>query len=131
MTKFVSQKIRQKSGARLAAVQAVYMAVYGDMPVDEVVLDFIQGKVGRFVIDESNPAHTEEMIEISPIDTAYFEKLVRGVFTKKEQLEKSLAHYLNEKRDFEKMDGTIKAEYIEGRLLIKVAFPEGISTPKR
>ena len=26
----------------------------------------------------------------------------------------------------EKMDGTIKAEYIEGRLLIKVAFPEGI-----
>ncbi len=109
MSKFVSQKIRQKSGARLAAVQAVYMASYGELGVDEVIKDFINGDVGRFAIDENNPMHNEELVELTPIDTAYFSTLVKGVFSKKEDLEKSLAFYLNEKRDFDKMDGTMQA----------------------
>lgn len=109
MTKFISQKIRQKSSARLAAVQAVYMAAFSNLPVDEVIEDFISGKVGRYVIDEDSFSHAEELVETSPIDTVYFENLVRGVFSKKEALEKSLALYLNEKRDFEKMDGTMQA----------------------
>ena len=109
MAKFVSKKIRQKSGARLAAVQAVYMSVFGDLPVDVVIQDFTEGKIGRYVIDDNNITHSEELVEISPIDTAYFANLVKGVFQKKEALEKSLALYLNEKRDFEKMDGTMQA----------------------
>jgi len=109
MTKFISQKIRQKSSARLAAVQAVYMAAFSNLPVDEVIEDFTSGKVGRFVIDENVFSNSEELVEISPIDKVYFENLVRGVFSKKESLEKSLALYLNEKRDFEKMDGTMQA----------------------
>ena len=43
------------------------------------------------------------------MDVTYFEKLVRGVFQKKQELEKSLSLYLSEKRDFEKMDGTMQA----------------------
>ncbi|MBR6327760.1 MAG: hypothetical protein IKR60_02670, partial [Alphaproteobacteria bacterium] len=39
----------------------------------------------------------------------YFSNLVKGVFTKKESLEKSLNLYLNEKRDFDKMDQTMQA----------------------
>ena len=69
MTKFVSGKIRRKSGARLAAVQATYMIAYGQLPVDEVIKDFTEGKVGRYVIEEDAVTETEEMIEISPIDT--------------------------------------------------------------
>ena len=102
MTKFVSQKIRQKSGARLAAVQAVYMAHFGELPIDEVIQDFIQGKIGRYVIEEEGAMGSEQMVEISPIDTVYFENLVRGVHTQKESLEKSLNLYLNEKWDFDK-----------------------------
>ncbi|MBP5616153.1 MAG: transcription antitermination factor NusB [Alphaproteobacteria bacterium] len=109
MTKFVSQKIRQKSGARLAAVQAVYMASFGQTNVDAVIKDFVDGNIGRYAIDENNPMHTEELIELSPIDTVYFSNLVKGVFTKKESLEKSLNLYLNEKRDFDKMDQTMQA----------------------
>ena len=37
MSKFVSEKIRMKSGARLAAVQATYMAAFSGLSVDEVV----------------------------------------------------------------------------------------------
>ncbi len=109
MPKFVSEKIRKKSGARLAAVQATYMAAFSDLPIDEVIKDFVDGKIGRFVIDENGLNHTEELVEISPIDTVYFENLVRGVHQKKEHLEKSLALYLKEKWDFEKMDGTMQS----------------------
>ena len=109
MPKFVSEKIRKKSGARLAAVQATYMAAFSDLPIDEVIKDFVDGKIGRFVIDENGLNHTEELVEISPIDTVYFENLVRGVHQKKEYLEKSLALYLKEKWDFEKMDGTMQS----------------------
>ncbi len=109
MSKFVSEKIRRKSGARLAAVQATYMIAYGQLPVDEVVKDFVEGKVGRYVIEEDSMTEGEEMIEVSPIDAAYFENLVRGVHAKKQDLEKSLAHYLNEKWSFERMNGTMQA----------------------
>ena len=89
MTKFVSKKIRRKSGARLASVQATYMIAYSQLPVEVVVEDFIQGKVGRYVIEENSVLQTEEMIEVSPIDTAYFESVVRGVHTKKQELEET------------------------------------------
>lgn len=97
-----------KSGARLAAVQATYMIAYGQLSVDEVIRDFINGEVGRYVIDEKDN-NTEEMIKISDIDTNYFATLVRGVHEKKEYIEKSLSSYLNEGWSFERMDGTMQA----------------------
>lgn len=109
MTKFVSQKIRRKSGARLASVQATYMIAYGQLPVDTVIEDFINGKVGRYVIEENSITETEEMIEVSPMDTAYFEEVVRGVHTKKQDLEKSLSLFLNDKWSFDRMNGTLQA----------------------
>lgn len=108
MAKFISEKIKMKSGARLAAVQATYMIAYGQLSVDEVLKDFINGEVGRYVIvDKEN--NTEEMLEVSEIDTNYFATLVRGVHEKKEFIEKSLANYLNEGWSFERMDGTLQA----------------------
>ena len=108
MAKYISKKIKMKSGARLAAVQATYMIAYGQLSVDEVIRDFINGEVGRYVIDEKDN-NTEEMIKISDIDTNYFATLVRGVHEKKEYIEKSLSSYLNEGWSFERMDGTMQA----------------------
>lgn len=107
MAKFISEKIKMKSGARLAAVQATYMIAYGQLSVDEVVKDFINGDVGRYVIEDNGIE--EEMIAVSEIDTNYFASLVRGVHEKKEFLEKSLNFYLTEGRSLERMDGTLQA----------------------
>jgi len=107
--KFVSRKIRKKSGARLAAVQATYMAHFGELPIDVVIKDFEEGKIGRYVIDEDSISQTEEMVEISAIDTEYFANLVKGVHQKKEALEKSINLYLNDRLDFDKMNGTMQA----------------------
>lgn len=109
MTKFVSEKIKMKSGARLAAVQANYMIAYGLLPVDEVIENFISGKVGRFVIDDREDENMEKLVEVGPIDTEYFEQLVRGVQTRKEQLETSLRHYLRGEWSYERMNGIMHA----------------------
>ncbi|MBR3676053.1 MAG: transcription antitermination factor NusB [Alphaproteobacteria bacterium] len=108
MSKFVSQKIKMKSGARLAAVQANYMIALGQLPVDEVIEDFVQGKVGRFALEE-NGDNEEKLVELGPIDTEYFEKLVRGAQSRKEELEKSLNHYLHGEWSYERMNGTMQA----------------------
>jgi N utilization substance protein B len=109
MTKFVSEKIKMKSGARLAAVQANYMIAFGQLPVDEVIEDFISGKIGRFVIDNREDENDEKMVEVGPIDCEYFEKLVRGIQSRKEDLEKSLNLYLRGEWAYERMNGTMQA----------------------
>lgn len=108
MVKFVSEKIKMKSNARLAAVQATYMIEYGQLPVDEVIKDFINGAVGHFVIDEEGNER-EELVEVAEMDTNYFATLTRGVHEKKELMEKSLAAYLKEGWSFERFDGTLRA----------------------
>lgn len=109
MTKFVSPKIKMKSGARLAAVQANYMIAFSGLPVDVVVEDFVQGKVGREAIDNSADETQEKFVELGPIDTAYFEELVRGTQARKEDLEKSLNLFLHGEWAYEKMNGTMQA----------------------
>lgn len=109
MTKFVSEKIKMKSNARLAAVQAIYMIEYGQQPVDRVIKDFIDGKVGKHVIVENALTLDEEIIEVAEMDTNYFAVLVRGVCASKESIENSIHQYLNEKWSWERMDGTLRS----------------------
>ena len=108
MAKFVSEKIRKKSGSRLAGVQAVYMAGFSGLSVDEVVDDFIKGEIGRYAIEE-DCFNGEEMVELSEIDKPYFEKLVRGVLSKKEDLENSLRVYLKDGGSYDYMNATMQA----------------------
>ncbi len=108
MVKFVSEKIRKKSGARLACVQAVYMACFSEVNVDEVVDMFLKGEIGRFAIEE-DMMKGEEMVELSEIDKPYFEKLVRGIFLKKQDLEQALRVYLKEPGAFDYMNATMQA----------------------
>ena len=68
-----------KTVARLAAVQATYMIDYSNLPVDEVVKDFINGEVGRYAIKEDFEHNIEELEEISELDTTYFIEIVNGV----------------------------------------------------
>ena len=109
MTKFISQIIKMKTSARLAAVQANYMIAVGQLPVDEVIDDFVQGKVGRFAIDNRENENEEKLVELGPIDTEYFEKMVRGAQTHKEDLEKSLNKFLRDDWSYDRMDSLMQA----------------------
>ncbi len=108
MAKFVSEKIKMKSDARLAAVQATYMIEYGQLPVDVVIEDFLKGEVGRYVIEEDGEEN-EKMVEVREMDGNYFATLTRGVHEKKEYMEKAINHYLKDGWAFDKFDGTLRA----------------------
>mgnify|MGYP004672115675 CR=1 FL=1 len=111
MAKFISEKIKKKSAARLAAVQATYMIEYGQLPVDEVIKDFVNGEIGRYAIEEESDGYEvlENMVEIEEIDADYFSNLTRNVHKDKEHLERSLAHYLKQGWQFDRFDGTLRA----------------------
>lgn len=121
MAKYVSEKIRKKSGARLAAVQAAYMAAFSGLGVDEVIEDFLKGEVGRYAIEEDGMAG-EQMVELEEMDKPYFEKLVRGVHTKKEDLENSLRAYLKDASAYDHMNATMQA------LLLCAVYELGYTT---
>ena len=108
MVKFVSQKIRKKSGARLALVQALYMSNFLEVNVDEVIQYFVKGEIGRFAIEE-DMIKGEEMVELAEIDKPYFEKLFRGVNLKKQDLEDALRVYLKEPGAYDYMNATMQA----------------------
>ena len=98
-----------RTSARLAAVQATYMIAYSQLPVDEVIKEFENGEIGRFVIEDNLNTGNEEFKEVEPMDKQYFEKLVVGVHLKKEELEKSLNLFLNSGWSLERLDGTLQA----------------------
>lgn len=109
MSKFISPKIKMKSSARLASVQANYMLALSGLSVDEVIEDFVQGKVGRVAIIDGQGENEESFVELGPIDTEYFEKLVRGVQSNKEELEKSLNLFLHGEWSYDKMNAMMQS----------------------
>lgn len=109
MGQFISKKIKMKSMARLAAVQAAYMIDFSNLSVDEVIKDFIDGKVGRYAINEDLEKNIEESIELSEFDTTYFADIVKGVHKNKEAIEKSANEFLEKDFSFERFDGTLQA----------------------
>lgn len=121
MAKYISEKIRKKSGARLAAVQAAYMTAFSGLSVDEVIEDFLKGEVGRYAIEEDGMAN-EEMVELEEMDKPYFEKLVRGVHAKKEDLENALRTYLKDGSAYDHMNATMQA------LLLCAVYELGYTT---
>jgi len=121
MAKFVSEKIRKKSGARLAAVQATYMTAFSDISVDEVIEDFKSGEIGRYAIEE-DALTGEHTVELSEMDIPYFENLVRGVQAKKQDLETSLRSYLKDGSSYDHMNATMQA------LLLCAVYELGYTT---
>ena len=109
MGKFISNKIKMKSAARLAAVQAIYSVEYGKLSVDDVVRDFIRGDIGRQTIDENPLTEIEEFIDLNDMDVDLFADLVRGVHEKLEWLETSIAKTLSEEWSYDRIDGTLKS----------------------
>jgi len=109
MSKFISPKIKMKSSARLASVQANYMIALSGLSVDEVIEDFVQGKVGRVAIVDGENENDEKFVELGPIDSEYFEKLVRGIQTRKEDLEKSLNQFLHGEWSYDKMNAMMQS----------------------
>ncbi len=107
--KFISKKLQMRSGARLAAIQALYVLENSDRAIDLVLRDFINGEIGKVALVEDFDTDTEELTDLSDFDTNFFASIVRGVYQDKEKLEGIILKSFSEEWNYERVDYTLRA----------------------
>lgn len=89
-----------RSAARLAAVQAIYQnAVNPDLPIAELVEEFVGHRLGKIVDD----------VLMAKADAKFFAEVVRGVDAEKEKLDGLITGALSEKWSHDRLEEIIKA----------------------
>ena len=80
-------KTQKFTNARLNAVQALYAAQLSDMPITKIIFQFLNGEIGKSVIDE-NEKGKEEFIVLSDMDHELFTQIVQQASDRNEDLDK-------------------------------------------
>ncbi len=89
-----------RSAARLAAVQAIYQnAVNPDLPIAELVEEFVGHRLGKIVDD----------VLMAEADAKFFAELVSGVEAEKEKLDGLITGALSEKWSLDRLEEIVKA----------------------
>ncbi len=89
-----------RSAARLAAVQAIYQnAVNPDLPIAELVEEFVGHRLGKIVDD----------VLMAKADAEFFAELVTGVDAEKEKLDGLITGALSEKWSLDRLEEIVKA----------------------
>lgn len=89
-----------RSAARLAAVQAIYQnAVNPDLPVAELVEEFVGHRLGKIVDD----------VLMAEADAKFFAELVSGVDAEKEKIDGLITGALSEKWSHDRLEEIVKA----------------------
>ena len=89
-----------RSAARLAAVQAIYQnAVNPDLPIAELVEEFVGHRLGKIVDD----------VLMAEADAKFFAELVSGVDAEKEKIDGLITGALSEKWSHDRLEEIVKA----------------------
>ena len=68
-----------RSAARLAAVQALYQADAAGTSINEIIKDFLSGRIGGIAIIVDADTDEESVVQLTELDTKLFIALMRGV----------------------------------------------------
>lgn len=93
------QQLRERSVARLGAVQALYQIEFGGGRADDVINDFLDHRLGKEVDGELYGA----------ADADFFRALVRGGSGRRDELDALLKGSLSRDRDPARLDGILRA----------------------
>lgn len=74
------------TNARLNAIQALYAAEFNQAPMEQVIFDFLNGKIGSQLLREDE-ASKEEFIELPVMDKELFAKIAQEAWTRKPELD--------------------------------------------
>jgi transcription antitermination protein NusB len=89
---------RSRSASRLAVVQVLYQMELTNQDSETALREFIDHRLGREIDGDQYPEADEK----------YFAELVRGVVEQQQEIDRALAHYLNEWA-FDRIDATMRA----------------------
>lgn len=90
---------RARGAARLCAVQALYQMDVAATPLDEVVEEFIEHRLGQQIEGE----------DIVDADAAHFEDIVRGVVREQRELDQQVNGALAKGWSLSRLDSTLRA----------------------
>lgn len=104
-------KPSKRSAARLAAVQAIYSLDYkNDSNIDEIIMDFIERKIGgQAIINEDPDLQTEDYVDLIDVDKQLMSSIIRGVYDDLGLLNETIKKALKDEVSIERVEKTLKS----------------------
>lgn len=99
-----SVNVRERSTARLAAVQALYQMELSGMGADAVVAEFVDHRFERDMAPDGDEPQT-----LGAADEAFFAAIVRGVVVDQAEIDSGIARRLAKGWKLERLDATVRA----------------------
>lgn len=90
---------RARSAARLCAVQALYQMDMAATPLDDVIEEFVEHRLGQQIED----------VDIFEADKSHFEDIVRGVVREQRELDNQVNGALAKGWSLARIDSTLRA----------------------
>ena len=99
----------ERSSARLAAVQALYQIEASGLSPEQVIKDFLTGRVGGLAVTEDADTAQETIVALAPLDSELFIHLVRGVQTRGEDIDGIIKGALAAEWPWERLEMILRA----------------------
>jgi N utilization substance protein B len=122
-------ELHERSAARLAAVQALYQIEASGNPSDQVIKDFLIGKVGGLAVTQDADTEQESIVALATLDSELFINLVRGVQTRTDEVDDIIKSALSAEWPWERLEMTLRAILRCGvaELLTRTDIPGGVT----
>jgi len=117
----------ERSSARLAAVQALYQIEASQNPPEQVIKDFLIGRVGGLAVTEDADTAQETTHALTTLDGELFIGLVRAVQTREAEIDDIIKGALSPEWPWERLEMTLRAILRAGvaELLSRSDIPGG------
>src|SRR4051812_433069 len=99
----------ERSSARLAAVQALYQIEASQNPHEQVIKDFLIGRVGGLAVTEDSDTAQETTHALTTLDGELFIGLVRAVQTREAEIDDIIKGALSPEWPWERLEMTLRA----------------------
>ena len=117
----------ERSSARLAAVQALYQIEASQNQPEQVIKDFLIGRVGGLAVTEDADTAQETTHALTTLDSELFIGLVRAVQTRAVEIDDIIKGALSPEWPWDRLEMTLRATLRAGvaELLIRTDIPGG------
>lgn len=116
---------RGRSASRLAAVQALYQMEVTQDPADQVIKDFLVGRLGGLAVTEDADTAQEAIVALAEIDGELFINIVRAVQTRGPEIDDMIKGSISSEWPWERLEITLRSVLRAGvaELLTRTDIP--------
>lgn len=98
-----------RSAGRLAAVQALYQMEVTRDPADQIIKDFLVGRLGGLAVSQDAVTEQESIVALAEIDGELFINLVRAVQTRGEEIDEIIKGSISGEWPWERLEIILRA----------------------